>query len=361
MPIQRDKLKTIKILGGGIAGLTAAINLRRAGIDVEVHERKQFCGKHTNDFQFLENWTFEEDVLDILKSINIRINFYTKSWYSQEILSPSLKSYFGKSSTPLMYLIKRGQAEDSLDCSLEKQAHHANAKIIFESDLRQDDADIIATGIKKPTAIASGIKFGLNHPDKTLVLLDDNLAFKWYAYFIVNDNIAEIVSINPVEIKDQKERLDRTVRRFEEFLKIKVDPGSERFSAPANIYYLENASINNQLFVGEAAGFQDCLAGFGMNYAFKSGYYAAQSIIEKRNYDELWKNDLLKPMEVSSRNRYLYEKLSNRGYERAIQLISSNNFIIMRILGGKDMGRIMKKIYNRCFPNLLRPFVTWFN
>ena len=61
--------------------------------------------------------------------------------------------------------------------------------------MRPDDADIIATGIKKPTVIASGIKFGLNHPDKTLVLLDDNLALKWYSYFIVNDNIGEIVSI----------------------------------------------------------------------------------------------------------------------------------------------------------------------
>jgi flavin-dependent dehydrogenase len=359
MPIQIDKLKTIKILGGGIAGLTAAINLRCAGIDVEVHECKQFCGKHTNDFQFLENWTFDDDVLDIIKSINIRINFYTKPWCSQEILSPSLKSYHGKSSTPLMYLIKRGQAEDSLDHALEKQAYNANVKIILESDLRRDNADIIATGIKKPTAIASGIKFGLNHPDKTLVLLDDNLAFKWYSYFVVNDNIGEIVSINPVEIKDHKDRLGCTVRRFEEYLKIEVDRGSEQFSAPANIYYLENARINNQLFVGEAAGFQDCLAGFGMIYAFKSGYYAAKSIIENRNYDALWKNDFLKPMSVSSRNRYLYEMISNRGYESAIRLISSNNFLIKRILGGKDMRLIMNKIYNRCFPTLLRPFVTW--
>jgi flavin-dependent dehydrogenase len=45
-------MKTIKILGGGISGLTAAINLKYAGLDVEVHERKSFCGKHTHDFQF---------------------------------------------------------------------------------------------------------------------------------------------------------------------------------------------------------------------------------------------------------------------------------------------------------------------
>ena len=48
-------MKTVKILGGGIAGLTAAINLNQAGINVEVHERKGFCGKATRDFQFMEN------------------------------------------------------------------------------------------------------------------------------------------------------------------------------------------------------------------------------------------------------------------------------------------------------------------
>ncbi len=46
-------MNTIKILGGGISGLTAAINLKCAGIDVEVYERKRFCGKRTGDFQFL--------------------------------------------------------------------------------------------------------------------------------------------------------------------------------------------------------------------------------------------------------------------------------------------------------------------
>jgi flavin-dependent dehydrogenase len=232
-------------------------------------------------------------------------------------------------------------------------------KLVFESSLRQRDADIIATGIKKPTIIACGIKFNLDLPDKTLVLLDDNLSFKWYSFFIVNDNIAEIVSLNPVGIKDHQARFERTLRRFEEILKIKVDTVSQRFSAPGNMYHLEKAMINNQYFVGEAAGFQDCLAGFGMIYAFKSGYYAAQSIIEHCNYDDLWKKDIMPPMAISIRNRYLYEKLSNQGYERAVGLISSSNFLIAKILGGKDMQRIMKRIYNHCFPTLLRPFVTW--
>lgn len=71
-------MNIIKILGGGISGLTAAINLKKSNFEVEVHERKVYCGKHTNDFQFLENWTFNQDMLDIIKKINIKPDFYTK-------------------------------------------------------------------------------------------------------------------------------------------------------------------------------------------------------------------------------------------------------------------------------------------
>ena len=73
-------MKRIRILGGGIAGLTAAINLNKAGIAVEVHERKGYCGKHTSDFQFLENWTFDEDVLDLLRQMHIEADDYIKPW-----------------------------------------------------------------------------------------------------------------------------------------------------------------------------------------------------------------------------------------------------------------------------------------
>ena len=86
-------METIKILGGGIAGLTAAIHLKNAGCDVEVHENKSFCGKDTHDFQFLENWTSDEDVLDFLRRININTDFYIKPWKEQALYSSSLRKY----------------------------------------------------------------------------------------------------------------------------------------------------------------------------------------------------------------------------------------------------------------------------
>jgi flavin-dependent dehydrogenase len=345
---------TIKVLGGGIAGLTAAINLKMAGLDVEVHERKQYCGKSIRDFQFLDNWTFEGNVLDNLKGMNIPAGFYAKPYYRQEIFSPSLKRYIGKSDKPLMYLIKRGNQHDSLDRFLENLALSLDVHINYNSTLKSKYADIIATGIKKPTYIGTGLTFDLSHPDRSYVLLDNQLSQNIYSYCIVNNNVGEIVCINPAQSKDHIKRLNLTVRRFEKILSIKIESNRNRFSAPGSFYFKRSAVANHQYHIGEAAGFQDCLLGFGMIYAFKSGHMAAKSIIESIDYDRLWKQEILKPMKISIKNRRIYERLSNKGFEKIVALLNSRNFLMRKLWGGDDLRHRMKKAYNHSLPLFFR-------
>ena len=99
---------------------------------------------------------------------------------------------------------------------------------------------------------------------------------------------------------------------------------------------------------------QDCLAGFGMLFAFKSGYLAAKCIADDCTYDRLWKEALLKPMQISAVNRKLYEKLSNAGYEKLIELLNNTNPVIQKLIGGKDLRHILKRVYNHSLSNLLR-------
>jgi flavin-dependent dehydrogenase len=349
----------IKILGGGIAGLTAAINLKKAGVAVEVHERKGYCGKHSNDFQFLENWTFNEDALHILKSMHIQTDFYAKPYYSQKVMSPSGKIYVGTSSRPITYLTKRGKAKDSIDRSLASQCLQAGIKLFLNSTLKAQAADIIATGIKQPAYIASGVMFSCAHQDKSLLLFDDTLSERFYSYMVVNDRIGEITCVNPVGIKTHQVRLDNTVKRFEEMLAIKIEKIIERFSAPLSFEPLSPAHINHQYYVGEAAGFQDSFMGFGMLYAFKSGYLAAKSIIENLDYHALIRTEILKPINIAVTNRVLFEKLSNRGYERLIGLLNNRNPIVKSFLGGDDLRQILKKLYNHSLSYFLRPLLFW--
>ena len=349
----------IKILGGGISGLTAAIHLQKGGLDVEVHEAKSFFGKHTNDFQYLENWTHTEDTMEILKKINIRTDFYHKACFKIEMVSPSLSSYVGTSSVPIMYLIKRGHEEDTIDSSLERQAGEEGVELLYQSKLEPSDADIIATGIKEPTFIAMGTKFKCIHPDRVIVLFDNNLSLNMYSYLIVHNQWGEIVCVNPAGINDHEGRLQKTINRFKEISHVSMREPFWRFSAPGSFNYMNQACVDNRLFIGEAAGFQDNLAGFGMIYAFKSGYYAAKSLLEGRDYDALWKADFLRSMSVSRRNRALYEKLSNKGYDRCISLMNRNNLIIRFVLDGRDIRKTLKRIYNHSFPSLLRPFIRY--
>jgi len=50
---------------------------------------------------------------------------------------------------------------------------------------------------------------------------------------------------------------------------------------------------DGRLVVGEAAGFQDLFLGFGMKYALLSGYAAAKSIMEEKDYDMVWRELVL--------------------------------------------------------------------
>lgn len=59
------------------------------------------------------------------------------------------------------------------------------------------------------------------------------------------------------------------------------------------IFIPKTAIKGGHLLVGEAAGFQDVAFGFGIRYVILSGYLASKSIIEKINYDKLWKEMFL--------------------------------------------------------------------
>lgn len=66
----------IKILGAGISGLSAAINLAKAGYEVEMFESRGDSGaRFKGDLQGLENWSSKKDVLKDLKAMNLKLNF----------------------------------------------------------------------------------------------------------------------------------------------------------------------------------------------------------------------------------------------------------------------------------------------
>ncbi len=103
----------------------------------------------------------------------------------------------------------------------------------------------------------------------------------------------------------------------------------------------------DRLLVGENAGFQDFLFGFGMRFAFLSGYLAARSIIENIDYKVLIEKELSSWLKSSLVNRYLFEKFGNRGYR----------ILIRRLEKTSDIYRFMRNWYGwRPYKSLIMPF-----
>jgi hypothetical protein len=73
---------------------------------------------------------------------------------------------------------------------------------LLNSKLKAREADIIATGMKKPNYIATGVLFECENEYKSVLIFDDSLSKEFYSYFVVNDNVGEITCVNPVNHKD---------------------------------------------------------------------------------------------------------------------------------------------------------------
>jgi flavin-dependent dehydrogenase len=102
---------------------------------------------------------------------------------------------------------------------------------------------------------------------------------------------------------------------------------------------------HKKLYIGESAGFQDCLWGFGMKYAILSGYLAAKSFIDGSDYDVLWKKELEQMIETSLINRYLLEKSGNAGYR----------YVARKLTEGDPHGFLLKQYNHSSLKHLLLP------
>jgi flavin-dependent dehydrogenase len=173
----------IKILGAGISGLTAAINLAKAGEGVMVYEKCPYVGGKINpNLQVFENWVTTEDVLEKLNEIGIRINF-SVPFRKIVVWSPGLKNkaeIIGDTK-PVCYGVIRG-GKRSFEFELAKQAKKCGAKIVTNFK-RKVKPNIDASGSKRADGIAYGKVFkGKFDSNELIGFFDYRYAPKGYLY-----------------------------------------------------------------------------------------------------------------------------------------------------------------------------------
>lgn len=335
-----EKKEQIHIIGAGPGGVVAAISLAKAGYSVTVYEMYYEVGKRFNhDFQGIENWSTEEDAQEFLSRIGISTNFLSVSLGNVDFFNPSGQKYNFKMSRPLFYLIERGSNEWSLDQGLRRQAEEAGVHFEWGTKITKAPENgrvIISTGPKGADAIAKGIIFSTTHKNYYAAFLGDDIAPHGYAYLLVYEGKATFATCLFEKFSKSFHYFEKALEVMKKQVNIDIQD-SKYFGGYVNFSLNQTLIKKNRIYyVGENAGFQDALFGFGMRYAMHSGYLAAQSIIEHRSYPDLCKELIIPKLKTSLSNRWLFTRLEDLGY----------TIMLARLTEKDDITPVLQTQYN---------------
>ncbi|MCE5214331.1 MAG: NAD(P)/FAD-dependent oxidoreductase [Methanobacterium sp.] len=341
-------MDSVKIAGTGPAGLSAAINLARQGYQVQVFEKNiDVGGRFHGEFQGLENWSDEEDALIQLKKMNICLNFDYHPFKNLSI-SNGEKIWNFKCNNPAFYLVKRGSVPGSLDNQLKVQAEDNGVIFHFNKYLPDDEADIIATGPVKQGkfAIAQGITFQTEMEDNVICLVNDKAALKGYSYLLVAQGQATMGTVLFCGFNKLNHCFLETKKTYENMLELDIK-NPQKIGGIGSFSLHNNFKKNGKLYIGEAAGLQDLLWGFGINKAMKSGYLAARSIIKGEDYESNALKYFNNKLKASLVNRYLWEKFARNNY----------SIILNRIYNAPHHCKYLKEMHSfNLLQKIIYPF-----
>ncbi|HXH41874.1 MAG TPA: NAD(P)/FAD-dependent oxidoreductase [Thermoanaerobaculia bacterium] len=389
----------IRIAGAGPSGLAAAIILARSGRAVEVHEAKGDVGtRFIGDLQIIEGSSEAEPVPDFLDRLGIERNFYFRAANWATFYDHRGVGRVIRSMEPYGWFIHRGAEEGTLDRGLLAQAQKAGARVLFNSRLTPDQADIVATGPASPDGLAKEMTWkigsresgvggrstaalhdrsdslaGLAANRDPFVRSDDasggssdprpatpdpleiidvyfnhKLSPGGYSYLFILDGVVTFGCAIVADFKQIDSYFDHSLAAARQLHPFDVPSDARTGYSYMNFHLKRAATANGTRFVGEAAGFQDYLFGLGIRYALTSGSLAARSILEDRDFDELWKSQLQAKQETSLVNRFLYESGGNFGL----------SMFVRQAARAKDFHRYLSGWHrSRWWKSLLSPLI----
>lgn len=325
----------LEIVGAGPAGLVCAIVLAKAGRNVTVREWRGDVGaRFHDDFQGLENWSGPQDVLAELAEAGVAADFAHHGVTEGVVFDSHALPHRVQGSRPLFYLLRRGRAAGTLDRALLAQARYAGVEVRFNDRVTKTGGDmVLAGGPRRADIIAVGHVFDTTMANGAWLAFGAELAPKGYAYLLVHGGRGTVASCMFSGFRDQAKHLAATVAYFERHAALEMRQ-PKGFGGFGNIRLPRTAVQGGNPVIGEHAGFQDALAGFGLRYAIRSGRLAAESLIHGTDYAQAWQRELLPDLRAGVVNRFLFNQFGTRGVD----------YLIGK-LGRVDTGKALAKGY----------------
>lgn len=313
----------VSIKGAGIAGLSAAITLAEAGMDVTVYEKKMIMDEMTHT-SALRNYSIPSvDALEEFKHVGITI---TPEQVIRKVVKVSPKFCSFVEGNTIYYTLRRGYNQSSVERQLLSEAEQCGVNIFF-GESGDKDVDIIAEGNgQKPNIIGYGREYENKNLEKDSVYLLYNNKIAPQGYLCVIPSMDDVLTVLAVAFDNTDFSLLKNLF-FRAVDKNKIlndllegsSIGKEIFGCS---YYDKDPIIhcvrNGVLYVGDAGGFQDASRGFGIRYAILTGVFAAQSIITGREYPDILREYFQGEFEKNLNRRILFNSFTNDDYDRMV-------------------------------------------
>jgi flavin-dependent dehydrogenase len=304
----------IRIAGAGPAGLTAAIVLARHGRRVELFERHPRVGTRLEgSVHGVENWTSPEDFLDELRAMQIAPTFDCHPC-RELVITDGRRTRVVSSAQPLFYFVLRGDAPGALERGLLDQARAAGVTVKLGQPA-PPAVEIIASGGHSDHSfcVEAGFRFRTRAPDLALALVHPQAAPGGYAYLLIRGGVGSLCTVLFHRLRDARRALPEARRLIAQVARFDViDPqptgGYGSLCVPGAFSQARAKRI------GEAAGLQDALWGFGIRKAMACGFLAASTELAGQSWDAAAARRFDPGMRASVVNRLLWEVSAWRGF-----------------------------------------------
>ena len=307
------KPEPITIAGGGLSGLSAAITLARAGREVVVYEKGTACGANRHgDLEGLETWIFPEDPIAYLQDHGLPTTFDHQPVRAFHYVDDRGKVHGTAAGRVYFYLVRRGARPGCLDRAFQQAAEAVGVEVRCRAAREPYQVHIFAGGPRRASAYIQGMTFHTSAPDGIYLLLGRRFAPQGYAYGLIWNGRGTIAAAHRADRSGARQEFDSVVECFRVVLGLEMT-GAARFGSYGCYAPRPTLVSAGALLVGEAAGFQDGLFGFGMNYAVRSGVLAARALLEEARYSRLCRVELTGRLASSWVNRRLYEQFGDKG------------------------------------------------
>ena len=337
--------KSIQIAGGGIAGLTAAIQLKKYGFDPIVFEKElQIGGSRHGDYEGLENWIFSQHAPVFMKDSGFNFKAITTHPIHRFLVhTQNSQPLLIQSNNPFFYMVKRGSNIDDLDNQLYRQCVDQDVQFKL-GEKAPKNCHIHATGTQKAAAYIQGINFSTGLKDQIHLLLGHKYAPKGYAYLIIVGGQGTLAAAFKKPKFFNIDYLKNTQKYFNA-KGIQIRNGKQ--FASRGSFSLPFLAWKPPFEIGEAGGFQDYLFGFGIRMSMMSGRAAALSVIGKKTEARTILIQLNQKRKISFINRILYERLND--YQMGV--------LAKKLYESSNPLSILSSAYDWNFKNMLR----WIN